>query len=294
MAHKSVWKTIKEKRNAYLFISPFFIFYAIFGVYPLFYSLILSFQDWKPQGARFIGLDNYVRLFSDSVFWTALWNTMYILIINVPIMTLLALIMAFVLNSPHVRFRKGFQLIYLLPYVTSAVAIGLVFYILLDDTSGWVNLLLGAFGIPPVGWLRTQEWSKISIVLVVTWKWVGYNMLIMLGGLQSISPELYEAARLDGATEFKVFTKITMPLMKPVVLFCTIMSTIGTFNMFVEPYILTNGGPGYSSTTLTLFLYRTTFNYFQLGYGASISFVIFVLTIIFSLIQVKQALESNI
>jgi ABC-type sugar transport system permease subunit len=280
---------------AYLFIAPFFILYLIFGFYPIIYSVYLSLCSWKGKaGTTFIGLGNYIRLVKDKVFWQALYNTVYILIIQVPVMTLLALIFAAVLNSKSIRFRKGFQLIYLLPYVTSSVAVSIVFIIIFDDSTGWVNQIIQMVHLPAVRWFRSETFSKITIMILITWQWVGYNMLIMIGGINSIPPELYEAAKIDGASSVRGFFSITAPLMMPVVLFTMIMSTIGTFNMFAEPKVLTQGGPGYSSTTVTLYLFNQTFMYFQLGYGAAMAFVLFVLIMLVSIPQIRASLRSNI
>lgn len=240
-----------------------------------------------------VGLDNFQRLMTDEVFWQACYNTFYLLLVNVPTMTLLALVLAYVFNNPILKFRKTFQLISLLPYVTSGVAVAIVFSILLDDTSGLINQLIIQFGIQPIPWLRSEMWSKMSVNILIIWQWVGYNMMIMIGGLQGISPELYEAAYIDGSSRVKNFFFITIPLLKPVILFATIMSTIGTFNTFVQPYMLTKGGPGYSSTTLTLYQYQQTFKYFQLGYGAALAFAILAFTIIISIPQIYQSIKNN-
>ena len=173
----------------------------------------------------------------------------YIFLINVPVMIFLSVFIAVALNNPLRKNKDFFRIVYLLPYVTSVLSIAIVFYVLFDDRAGLVNLLLGLIGLPPVHWLTSTDMSKISIDILVTWKWTGYNMIIALAGLQSIETQIYDAAKIDGAGSFRTFWRITFPLLRPVIGFQFIMSTIGTFNMFTEPYFLTNGGPGYSSLT---------------------------------------------
>lgn len=273
----------------YLFISPFFILFGLFGLFPLCYSIILSLSNWHAnKPLEFVGLQNYYNLlFHDSVFWTSLWNVVYIFLVNVPIMILLAIILAVILNSQYVRFKDIFRVIYLLPYVTSVLAVSIIFYILFDTSLGLVNLALGKIGISAVPWITSPVFSKISIVIMITWKWVGYNMIIALAGLQSIDTQVYDAAKIDGAGTIRTFFRITIPMLWPVIFFMLIMSTIGTFNMFTEPYILTQGGPGYSSITLVLYLYRVSFKFFNLSYGSTIAIVTFILILIPSLVQVK-------
>jgi len=268
----------------YLFISPFFILFGVFGLFPLCYSIVLSLSDWHAnRPLEFVGLRNYCNL----VFWTSLWNVVYIFLVNVPMMTLLAITLAVILNSQYVRFKDVFRIVYLLPYVTSVLAVSIVFYVLFDTSLGLVNLAIGKIGIQAIPWITSPLFSKLSIVFMVTWKWVGYNMIIALAGLQSIDTQVYDAAKIDGAGTVRTFFRITIPMLWPVIFFMLIMSTIGTFNMFTEPYILTQGGPGYSSITLVLYLYRVSFKFFNLSYGSSIAIMTFLLILIPSLVQVK-------
>jgi ABC-type sugar transport system permease subunit len=284
-----------RNRQAYLFISPFFIFFIVFGLYPIIYSFALSLHTWhanKPWD--YIAFKNYANLLGrDPVFWTSFYNVVYVFVVNVPVMILLSVLIAVVLNNPARRHKDIFRIVYLLPYVTSVLSIAIVFYVLFDDKAGLVNLLLARVGIPPVHWLTSQSLSKISIDILVTWKWTGYNMIIALAGLQSIETQIYDAARIDGASGVRTFWQITFPLLRPVIGFQFIMSTIGTFNMFTEPYFLTNGGPGYSSLTLVLYLYRTAFKFFKLGYAAAIAFLTFILVLIPSVLQVRIWAERD-
>ncbi len=295
MARKGFLWDVVRNRQAYLFVSPFFILFVVFGLYPIIYSFVLSLHEWHATKAwTYVGLKNYATLlFKDAVFWTSLYNVVFIFIINVPVMIFLSVFIALALNNPARRHKDIFRIVYLLPYVTSVLSIAIVFYVLFDDRAGLINLLLGGIGVPPVHWLTSQSMSKVSIDILVTWKWTGYNMIIALAGLQSIETQIYDAARIDGASGFRTFWQITFPLLRPVIGFQFIMSTIGTFNMFTEPYFLTNGGPGYSSITLVLYLYRTAFKFFQLGYGAAIAFLTFLVVLIPSVAQVRMWAERD-
>jgi lactose/L-arabinose transport system permease protein len=208
-------------------------------------------------------------------------------------MIILAVILAVILNNETVKFKDLFRITYLLPYVTSALAVSVVFFVLFSDTGGMINEGLMSLGLSGVPWLSSQDFSKISIAIMVTWKWVGYNMIIALAGLQSIDTTVYDAAKIDGSGPLRTFFRITLPMLRPVVGFMSIMSTIGTLNMFTEPQILTQGGPGYSSLTPVLYMYRNSFKFFKLDYGASIAVVIFVLTLIPSMAQVKYMLKKE-
>jgi ABC-type sugar transport system permease subunit len=289
VGRKGFFREVSRHRQAYLFISPFFILFVVFGLYPIIYSFVLSLNEWHSAKVwHYVGLKNYATLlFRDPVFWTSLFNVVYVFVINVPAMIFLAIFIAMALNNPARRHKDFFRIVYLLPYVTSVLSIAIVFYIFFDDQSGLVNLLMGTLGIPPVHWLTSQSMSKVSIDILVTWKWTGYNMIIALSGLQSIEPQIYDAAKIDGAGRIRTFWRITFPLLRPVIGFMFITATIGTFNLFTEPYFLTNGGPGYSSLTLVLYLYRSAFKFFQLGYGSAIAFLTFILVLIPSVAQVR-------
>ena len=289
MARKGFLHNVGRNGKAYLFISPFYMVFAVFGLYPILYSFILSLNQWNATKPWiFIGLHNYQDLlFNDPVFWISLWNVVYIFLINVPLMMLLSVFIAVVLNNPTRKHKDFFRIVYLLPYVTSVLSIAIVFFVLFDDHSGMVNLLLRHLGVPPIRWLTSAGVSKISIDILVTWKWTGYNMIIALAGLQSIETQIYDAAKIDGAGRIRTFWQITIPLMRPVIGFQFIMATIGTFSMFTEPYFLTDGGPGYSSLTPVLYLFRVAFKFFKLGYGAAIAFLTFLLVLVPSVLQVR-------
>jgi len=284
-----VLKTLVKYKTAYLFISPFFILYAIFGLYPAIYSIVLSMNDSRGRGAwKFVGLNNYIRLwFHDPVFPVTLLNMgKYLLLIVVP-MTFFGLLLAVLLNTKQARRLSGFyRTMMILPYVLAPTVISVVFIQIYDTSFGWVNMLLGSIGLPHIDWLGTEKWSLVAVSLVLLWQFVGYNTLIALAALTGISPEIYDAAKVDGCNAFQEFGLITLPLMRPILLFMAVMTTIGVFNMFAQPWLLTHGGPGYSSNTLIILLYRTAFEIMQFGYAAAIGVTIFILTALFSFLQI--------
>jgi lactose/L-arabinose transport system permease protein len=285
---QELWAEIKKNKHCYLFISPFFILFGIFLLFPFFYSFVISLQSWDGVSLpKFVGLANYQRLFRDELFWKSLYNTVYILVLNIPLQLGLALLLAVALNSKVVRGRSVMQLVYFMPIIVSVVVVAIVFSLLYDSYTGLINYFIELLGAAPIPWISSEAWSKISVVLLITWRWTGYNMVIMLAGLQAIPDELYEAGRIDGATGWKSFWNITLPLLKPVLLFCLIMSIIGLFKIFTEPYILTGGGPNNSSQTMVTYIYNNAFRYSKLGYASALAYVLFVVILGASLVNLK-------
>lgn len=279
----------------YLFISPFYVLYAVFGVYTIFFSLFLSFHRWSGIGPwRWVGAGNYFMLLSrDPVFWASLRNNLFLWASIVPPEIFLSLVLAVLMTSFLIKGKGALRTICIIPYVTSIVIIAIVFRILYAHPGGWINATLRTMGIPPVPWLKSEDWSKISISLMVIWQFLGYYTLIMMGGLISISKQIYEAAEIDGASRYQIFFKITIPLMQPVIGFVMIIATVQNFMMFTEPFVLTAGGPRYSSITLGMYMYLSGFRYLKLGYASAISSIIFALIIVWCLVQVKYALRGQ-
>jgi ABC-type sugar transport system permease subunit len=282
-AGRLIWR----HRYAYLFVSPFFILFAIFFLYPIGYSFWLSFHDWSLVGpARSVGLQNYRDLLHDHIFWQSMTNAGLLFLIYVPAMTLLALVLAVLLNSRYVRLQGVFRTIIFLPYVMSGtVAAAYTFQLLLDQNAGYANRILHFVGVSPVPWLNDIWWSRVSVGLLVLWGWLGYNMLIMLAGLQAIPPELSEAARVDGAGPIRIFLKITVPLLRPVIVFAVTLSIIGTFSLFTEPFVLTQGGPANATTTPVVQIWNNTFSYLRVGYSAAMSYVFLAIIVLLALTQ---------
>lgn len=279
-------KIKKKNITPWLFIAPALIFILCFSIYPLIETIYLSFMTTRRGDIVFAGLQNFKRLLSDQYFYTSLKNSLIYLIIQVPIMTLLAILLAMSLHNGITKLKGLFRTIYFIPFIVESVAYSLIFVLLFQER-GVINFLLSIINISPVMWL-TQTWpARFLIMLIMTWRWTGYNMIIILAGLQSIPNDYYEAATIDGANAFHKFVNITIPMLKPVILFSTILSTIGTLNLFTEPYLLTNGGPNNSTISLGLYIYRQAFQSINLTYAATISVAILVIVGVLSRLQMK-------
>lgn len=275
----------------YVFIAPFYLIFLVFGAFPILFSLGVSVFDWRGiDPGAFIGLDNYVALFKDSAFYRALWNTVVVWVGTVPPMILAAIVLSAVLNARTTLFRDLYRTVYFLPVVTSLVITGLVFGQLFSQSFGLVNAILAAFGAAPINWLAEPATTKLILILAMLWRWTGNDMVIMLAGLQSISPELYEAARVDGASDLQIFFNITLPLLRPVILFDAVISTIGTFNLFAEPYALfggATGGVGQSALVTGTLLYQNAFVFARFGYASALAWVLAIIVFGLSLLQLR-------
>ncbi len=284
-----------RNRCFYLFIFPFFLIFGLFGLYPLLFSFCLSFMKWDGLTAPlFIGMGNYQTLFRDEAFYIALWNTLVIGVMYIPPMFALAFCFALILRRPSLPLRGVMRAIVFLPCITPMVVIAIVFSLLYGAESGLLNWLLRAVdaalpfaSIPAIPWTESEHWSKISVSILLVWRWTGYNMVLMLAGLQGIGDEYYEAAKIDGATRLQRLFYITLPLMRPTFVFCVIMSLIGTMFMFEEPFVLTLGGPGMSSTNVGVFLFNLSFTDFRFGYASSAAYVTALMVFIVSLLVLR-------
>lgn len=262
---------------------------GLFYFYPMIQSFLLSFQSGTGANLEFVGLANYKRLLQDPTFLTATKNTLLFLVFQVPVMVLLAIFFSTLLNNKTLKWKGIFRTIVFLPSVTSLVAYSIVFKYLFSN-NGIVNKILMNLSLidNPVLWLSDPFWAKVLIIVAITWRWTGYNMIFFLSAIQNISPEIYEAARIDGASNREQFFKITVPLLKPVILFTSVTSTIGTLQLFDEPMNITRGGPGNATTTISQYIYNLSFEYTpDFGYAAAVSYAIVILVIIFSIIQFK-------
>ncbi|GAA3165897.1 carbohydrate ABC transporter permease [Nonomuraea roseoviolacea] len=276
------------KRNIpYLLILPALLGFVSFKAYPILAALYISLTSGAGAARTFVGLDNYVRLVNDPLFWTALWNTALILVVQVPIMLLLALVLALGLNSPLLRLRGLWRLGVFMPSLTGLVAYGVMFSVILSKDSGLLNWVLGFFGVDAIDWLGSPFWARIAIVIALTWHYTGYNAVIYLAGLQSIPKELYEAAMVDGAGAVRRFWSITVPQLRPILLLTVVLSTIGTLQLFDEPFVITGGGPDNSTLTISLYLYENGFRYFDFGYAAAIAYALTLIVAGFGLLQLK-------
>jgi ABC-type sugar transport system permease subunit len=277
---------LRRHRWPLLFVAPFFVLFAVFFVYPIVFSFWLSLHQSRGIGAaRFVGLGNYELLLRDPTFWNSMANAVILFFIYVPLMTALAVVLASVLNAGFVRLQGIWRMLIFLPHITSMVAAGFTFRLLLDKDSGYINTALGWFGVSPVPWLDNAWWARISIGLLMIWAWLGYNTVIMLAGLQTIPRELVEAAKVDGAGRLQSFLRITVPLLKPVIVFAVTLSIIGTFSMFTEPFVLTRGGPALATETPVMQIFRTTFEELQYGYAAAMAYVYFAIVVVVTIVQ---------
>lgn len=293
---------------AYLFISPFFVLFGLFLAFPVFYTAYLSFFEYQGVGEgsllwidlgvvwfeiprlaelQFVGLGNYARLLTDGLFWQSLFNTTYILVIQVPVMIGLALALALALNASFMRFKGVFRTAIALPVSANIVAYSTVFLLLFNEQFGFINYLLTGVGIGAIPWLTSEFWARKTIIGAVTWRWTGYNMIILLAGLQTIPKQLYEAAEIDGANRWEKFRYVTLPQLKPVLLFVVVLSTIGTFKLFAEPYVITGGGPTNATITIVQYIYEEAFVNFNLGYASALTVVFVALVSLFSIVQIK-------
>jgi lactose/L-arabinose transport system permease protein len=290
------WERWWSKLAPYFFISPFYILFLVFSAFPILFSAYISLTNW--EGVRpyqFVGLDNYRVLFGDPSFGRSLVNIVIIALGFQPIFLFLSLLFAVLLNNTSLRFRGFFRTVYFLPVVTSLVVVGLVFTMLLDPKYGLVNAALTSIGVPTIHWLDDPKWMRVVIILALIWRWTGYEMVIMLAGLQSIPLDMYEAAKVDGANTVQSFLQITVPLMQPVILFCVVLSTIGTFNIFDEAYVFfnTSGGSQEAGLVPGVFLYRAGFTYFRFGYASAFAYVLGAIIVFLSVIQLRLGRERG-
>jgi cellobiose transport system permease protein len=292
-SRKERWSGLRSradnKVSPYLYIAPFFVLFGLFGLYPLVYTAWVSLHEWELAGAEhpWSGLDNYRQLISDPNFWNALWNTFGMFVLSTVPQLTLALFIASLLNR-RLRGRTFFRLSVILPMATSVAAVSIVFSQLFSRDFGLINWVIGGFGVNPIEW-QAAKWSSWSAVAVmVNWRWTGYNALIFLAAMQAIPKDLYEAAALDGASAWKQFTRVTVPLLRPTILFTVIISTIGGFQLFTEPLLFNSGSSNYQggslrqSQTLAMYVWENAFVKFDFGYASAVAWVLFLIILLAS------------
>lgn len=286
----SLLQDLYRNRMIYFLICPFFLIYAIFGLFPILYSMFLSFHKWNGNGPmKFVGLAYYQHLFKDSTFLQSISNTLIIWVLSTIPMVLIAIVLAFVLNGSFIKGKTFFRTVYYLPNITSTVAIAIVFANMFGNKYGILNYFISKLGFDPIQWLSLNLGVQFAIAAIVIWRWTGYNAIILLAGLQKIPTSLYEAARVDGATNVQIFRYITIPLLNPVIQFVVVTSTIGGWQLFAEPQMLvgSNGGIGKSGMTVVLYLYNQAFGNRQFGYGSAISWALVIIIGALSVINAK-------
>ena len=281
------WLDIKA--SPYLYIAPFFLLFAVFGLFPIGYTFWVSLFNWSLIGGRhFVGLHNYRKLLADGDFWNSVVNTFGIFVVATVPQLLAALGLASLLNQ-WLRVRTFFRMGVLVPMVTSVAAVAIVFSQLYGRDYGMVNWVLHFFGVHKIEW-QADKWSSwIAISSMVDWRWTGYNTLIYLAAMQAIPRDLYEAAAIDGASRAKQFRRITIPLLRPTIIFTAIISTIGGLQLFTEPVLFGSGQMGGGTLgqfqTMTMYMFENAFRNYKYGYGAAIAWVLFVIIILASLVN---------
>lgn len=276
-----------------LFLAPALIAIGVFFFVPVIAAFLLSFTDFdiyslaNLEYARFLGFKNYARLLEDPLFWKSLKNTLYFLLVGGPLSIAVSLTAAMLLNSKLVRFKTFFRLAYFAPVVTTLVAIAVVWRFVYHPRFGLLNYALSFLGIENIDWLGDPNWAMPAIILMAVWKNFGYNMIIFIAGLQNIPNELYEAASIDGANPWQQFKSITIPMLAPTTLFISVITMIGYFQLFAEPYVMTQGGPLNGTLSIVLYMYQQGFRWWNMGYSAALAFVLFGFILVGSLIQSK-------
>jgi ABC-type sugar transport systems, permease components len=294
---RKIGSGINSKENfwgwIYVALGTFLI--GLFVFFPMIQSLIMSLQSGKGNNLKFSGFSNYVRMFSDATLIKAVGNTFIFLIVQVPIMIILALIISSVLNDKKLKFSGFFRTAIFLPCVASLVGYSVIIKSIFAS-DGLVNKLLINIHLisVPIEWITDPFWAKILIIIAITWRWTGYNMIFYLSGLQNIDHSIYEAAEIDGASPFKKFISITVPLLKPIILFTTITSTIGTLQLFDEPMNITKGGPANATTTISKYIYDLCFTYTpDFGYATAVAYLVVIIVIVLAIIQFKIGGDKN-
>ena len=278
---------------AFWFLTPALGLIAVFFLLPIAAALLLSLTDFDiyaigdPSALRWIGLDNYRQVFEHPLFWMALGNTFYFVLLGGPLSVGLSLGAALLLNARLTCCRTLFRTIYFLPVVSTLVAVAVVWRALYNPEAGLLNQWLGLFGIHPIDWLGDPDWAMPAIILMAAWKNFGFNMIIFIAGLQAIPDRLYEAARLDGAGSWAQFRYITLPQLAPTFLFVALMTMIGYLQLFAEPYVMTQGGPANATLSLVMLMYQEGFRWWNMGFAAALAFVLFVIILAGTLLQLR-------
>ena len=276
----------------YLFISPFFIGYAIFFIYPVLWAFYLSLHQQTGIGSipKFVGLQNYISLLSDTRFMRSVINTSYYAAGSLFVIVPMALLLALALNISKIKHKEFFRFFFFTPNITSQVVVAIIFSLVFNEQYGIINnWLLAPLGLRPLRWLLDPALIMPSIIILGLWRWTGLNALYFVAGLQNISPEVHEAASIDGASRWQAFWHITLPLLRPILVFVIIMAIIGSYNLFGEPFLLTGaeGGPRNAGLFVTMYLYLNGFRYMKFGYASAIGYALAFIIIVISIIQLK-------
>ncbi|HEX9972862.1 MAG TPA: sugar ABC transporter permease [bacterium] len=290
-----IFKRRRSKTNkaGYIFVLPYIIYFGVFMAFPLIFSFLLVFHRWDIiSPMTWVGFENFVRLSKDALFFKSLGNTVIFLLIHIPLQIIIALLLAEFLNQ-KIRFRGFFRASYFIPVVVSGVVITILWQQLYAQDTGVLNSLLAKIGLMKLPWLTSTKLSMPSIAIMATWKNVGLYIVLFLVGLQSIPKYMYEAADIEGASHWKKFIHITLPLLNPTMILVVILSTIGGFSLFIEPYIMTDGGPMNSTLSAMLYIYQQAFSFYHMGYAATLGFFFALVVFTVVLIQ-KKIIEKDV
>jgi len=283
----------KKKILPYFMVSPYLIHLLAFTTFPVIFSLLLTFFKWNIIGPmEWTGLGNWERIFNDRLFWKAILNTFKFLIIHIPLQIIVALLLAEVLNR-KIFMRGFFRAAFFMPFVISGVVVTILWQQLLGFETGVLNRMLVSIGLGKVGWLIDPKVAMVSIAIMATWKNVGLYVILFLVGLQTVPRQYYEAADLEGANHWQKFINITVPIINPTIFMVVVLSTIGGFSLFIEPYILTGGGPLNSTLSAVLYIYKQAFEYYHMGYSATLGVFFAVLVMLVVIIQ-KKFVEQDV
>jgi multiple sugar transport system permease protein len=289
----------RQNRAGWAFVTPALALIGVFFFLPVLGGLLLSFTDFdiyaigRPDTARFVGLGNYAQVLANPLFWKALGNTFFFVLVGGPLSALTSLVAAMLVSAKGVRFPALFRSIFFMPVVTTLVAVAIVWRYLYHPQYGLLNWLLARVGVGAVDWLGDPHWAMPAIILMAVWKNFGYNMLIFIAGLQSIPEDLYEAAQLDGASPWRRFLHVTLPGLAPTFLFVGVMTMLGNFQLFSEPYVMTQGGPLRATTTVVLLMYEEGFRWWRMGMAAAIAFLLFVIMMLGTVLQMRLQRERR-
>lgn len=274
-------------------MAPYILHFAVFVAFPVVFSVVLTFHSWNIiSPMEFVGLANYTRLFKDRQFWQAIYNTLRFLLIHIPLQIVIALALAELLNRT-IRGAAFFRAAFFLPVIVSGVVVTILWQQLLGYNLGMLNRILTSLSLPRVAWLDDPGVAMYSIAVMATWKNVGLYIILFLVGLQSVPVQYYEAADLEGATTWQKFRYITLPMINPTIFTVVVLSTIGGFSLFIEPYIMTEGGPMNSTLSAVLYIYRQAFQYYHMGYSATLGFFFALLILLVVAIQKRYVEQEN-
>ncbi|MEO9137115.1 MAG: sugar ABC transporter permease [Casimicrobiaceae bacterium] len=294
------WSARLTRHAAWWFVGPALLVIGVFFVLPVLAALAMSLTDFDIyaladlSNLRIVGLSNYVELLQRRLFWKALGNTLYFVGAGVPLSLVASLGAALLLHSKVARFQPFFRTALFAPVVTTVVAVAVIWRYLLGTRYGFINYAIGAIGIPPIDWLGDPRFAMPAIVLFAVWKNFGYNMIILLAGLQNIPQELYEAARIDGASALSQFRYVTLPMLAPILTIVGILTVAGYFQLFAEPYVMTQGGPLQSTVSVLYFMYEEGFKWWNLGNASAVAFLLFLMIFAVTMLQMRQARRSGV